>query len=44
MKFGAGAVAAGAEGEAALIEEQCDRLVQQQLLRPEEIRNGPMGQ
>ena len=38
MKFGAGAVAAGLEGEAALIEEQCDRLVQQQLLRPEEIQ------
>ena len=38
VKFGAGAVAAGLEGEATLIEEQCNRLVQQQLLRPEEIQ------
>src|SRR5215510_13198177 len=38
VKFGAGAVAAGLEGEAALIEEQCNRLVQQHFLRPEEIQ------
>src|SRR4029434_8104741 len=38
MKFGAGAVAAGLEGEATLIEEQCNRLVQQHFLRPEEIQ------
>src|SRR5262249_50584062 len=38
MKFGAGAVAAGLAGEATLIEEQCNRLVQQHLLRPEEIQ------
>jgi predicted ATPase len=38
VKFGAGAVAAALEGETTLIEERCDRLVQQQLLRPEEIQ------
>src|SRR4029453_18753028 len=38
VKFGAEAVAGGLEREAALIEEQCNRLVQQQLLRPEEIQ------
>jgi DNA-binding winged helix-turn-helix (wHTH) protein len=38
VKFGAGAVAAGLEGEATLIEEQCNRLVQQHFLRPEEIQ------
>ena len=38
VKFGAGAVAAGLERETTLIEEQCDRLVQQQFLRPEEIQ------
>jgi len=38
VKFGAGAVAAGLEGEVTLIEEQCNRLVQQHFLRPEEIQ------
>ena len=38
VKFGAGAVAAGLEGETTLIEEQCDRLVQQQFLRSEETQ------
>jgi DNA-binding winged helix-turn-helix (wHTH) protein/tetratricopeptide (TPR) repeat protein len=38
VKFGAGAVAAGLEGEPTLIEERCDRLVQQQFLRQEEIQ------
>ena len=38
MKFGAGAVAAGLEGEATQIEAQCDRLVRQQFLRPEEVQ------
>jgi len=38
VKFGAGAVAAGLEEEVTLIEKQCDRLVQQQFLRPEEIQ------
>src|SRR5262249_6938183 len=38
MKFGAGAVAAGLAGEATLIEEQCNRLVQQHFLRSEEIQ------
>jgi predicted ATPase/DNA-binding winged helix-turn-helix (wHTH) protein len=38
VKFGAGEVAAGLEGETTLIEERCDRLVQQQFLRPEELQ------
>jgi predicted ATPase len=38
VKFGAGEVAAGLEGETTLIEERCDRLVQQQFLRPEDLQ------
>jgi predicted ATPase len=43
VKFGAGAVAAALEREMTLIEERCDRLVQQQLLRPEEIQEWSNG-
>jgi predicted ATPase len=38
VKFGAGEVAAGLEEETTLIEERCDRLVQQQFLRPEDLQ------
>jgi len=38
VKFGAGAVAAGLEAEVELIEEQCNKLVQQHLLRLEALQ------
>jgi DNA-binding winged helix-turn-helix (wHTH) protein len=38
VQFSVGAVAAALEGEVTQIEEQCERLVRQQCLRPEEVQ------